>query len=202
MLRKLALIAVMTAGICLAQDAAPAAAEAVQPTPTPGRPARRPPIRTPGRPGRAGVPQQRRDSAPRTVPIERLKQSAAELLEMYDTDKDGKLSAEEKAVMEREMAEAERKARLARDYMRIKVIDVDGDLVISPEEEENSQQRLREAARKRIESRQQRRVPQGAQQQAAPAAPPVVPPAAPEAKAPEAPAAPPAPPAAPAAPVE
>jgi len=113
-----------------------------------------------------------------TMHLERLKQSAAELLEMYDADKDGKLSAEEKAVLEREMEEAERKARLARDYMRIKIIDVDGNLVISKEEEENSQQRLREEARKRIESMQQRRTPQGVQPPAAPA---------PGAKVPEAP---------------
>ncbi len=148
-----------------------------------------------------------------TVPLERLKQSAAELLEMYDVDKDGKLSADEKAVLEREMAEAERKARLARDYIRIKIIDVDGNLVISEEEEENSQQRLREEARKRIEALQQRRVPQGVQQLAVPAPEakaPTVPPEAkalaPEAKAPETkavpPAAPAAPPAAPAVPAK
>ncbi|MDD4097147.1 MAG: hypothetical protein PHC30_00110 [Lentisphaeria bacterium] len=120
--------------------------------------------------------------------MERMKQAAAELRELYDQDKDGQLSADEKAFMERDLAEADRKARLSRDYMRIKAVDVDGNLVISPEEEAGSQQRLREDARNRIEALQRQRARQAEQQQKpdtkapAPAAP------APAAPAPAAPA--------------
>ena len=189
MMRKLAFIAALATGVCQAQNAAPTAAETVKTAPVPTRPER--PARRPGGPNRTGVPQQRGNFAPAIVPMERMKQAAAELLGIYDTDKDGKLSADEKAVLEREMAEAENKARLARDYMRIKAIDVDGNLVISPEEEDNSQQRLREAARKRIEALQQNRAQQGVMPPV-PAAPAPAP--APEAKTPApAPAAPAAP---------
>ena len=168
-----------------AQEVAPEAVlEAGPPPARPHRPKRRQ-LRQEARPGqqRTGAPQrQRQENQASAEPIARIRQAAAELLQMYDKDKDGKLSEEEREAMEKDLAEAETKARLAREYWRVKAVDVDGDLVISPEEEKQSTQRLREAVRQRMEGMQKNR--ENLRRRERPAANAVAPPATDAAPAP------------------
>lgn len=88
--------------------------------------------------------------------VERLQTFAKELVALYDQNGDGKLDEAEKAAMEKELADIERKARLARFYPQIKAIDTDGDMIISPEEAAESQTKLREFQRQRMEERRNR----------------------------------------------
>lgn len=181
-MKKILLLGLMGA-CCLgfAQDVAPADA------PPPPPPAARP-----GGPGRGPGRGQGPGGAPAF--IERLQTSAKEILALYDLNGDGKLDEAEKAAMEKEFADIEKKARLARFYPQIKAIDTDGDMVISPEEAAEAPTKLREHQQKRIQERQNRpgvdergprnrppRPPRGAGQrggngQPPPAPPPVPPP--------------------------
>lgn len=89
--------------------------------------------------------------------IERLQSSAKELLALYDKNGDGKLDEAEKAAMDKELADIEVKARLARFYQQIKAIDTDGDMVISPEEAAEAPTKLQEFQRKRMEEMRRNR---------------------------------------------
>lgn len=166
-MKKLIFVALIAAsgGWLVAQTQAPEpnadqTLEAVQVAPTPAPPSQQPrperqlqPRRQGNRPAAeraGGTLRQRNENEASVEPIARIKQAAAELLKMYDLDKDGKLSDQERALMEKDLAEAETKARLAREYWRVKAVDVDGDLQISTEEEKESMQRLREAVRQRM----------------------------------------------------
>lgn len=89
--------------------------------------------------------------------IERLQSSAKELLALYDKNGDGKLDEAEKVAMDKELADIEVKARLARFYQQIKAIDTDGDMVISPEEAAEAPTKMQEFQRKRMEEMRRNR---------------------------------------------
>ncbi len=134
-MKKILMLGLM--GACcmgFAQDAAPADA----PPPPPA--------------GRRGGPG---PAAPAF--IERLQSSAKELLALYDKNGDGKLDEAEKTAMDKELADIEEKARLARFYQQVKAIDTDGDMVISPEEEAAAPAKLQEFQRKRMEEMRRNR---------------------------------------------
>jgi hypothetical protein len=128
--------------IGFAQDAAPGGGA--------GRPGGR-------RGGAAGGPGGPRQGATGPAFIERLQTSAKELLALYDKNGDGKLDEAERAAMEKEFADIEEKARLARFYQQIKAIDSDGDMVISAEEAEAAPAKLRELQRTRMEEMRRNR---------------------------------------------
>ncbi|NMA45729.1 MAG: hypothetical protein GX945_04135 [Lentisphaerae bacterium] len=143
-MKKILLLGLM--GACCLGFAQDAAAPADAPPP--------PPAARQGGPGRGPGRGQGPGGAPAF--IERLQTSAKEILALYDLNGDGKLDEAEKAAMEKEFADIEKKARLARFYPQIKAIDTDGDMVISPEEAAEAPVKLREHQQKRIQERQNR----------------------------------------------
>jgi hypothetical protein len=110
----------------------------------------------------ADAPPAGRRGGPRGIApafIERLQSTAKELLALYDKNGDGKLDEAEKAVMDKELADAEAKARLARFYQQIKAIDSDGDMVISAEESAEAPAKMQEFQQKRMEEMRRNRRP-------------------------------------------
>lgn len=140
-MKKILMLGLM--GACcmgFAQDAAPVAA--------PAAPAAPPPVA--GRRGPGGA----------AALLERLQGTAKELVALYDKNGDGKLDEAEKAAMDKDLADVEAKARLARFYQQLKVVDTDGDMVISPEEQAEAPKKLSEFQRTRMEEMRRQR-PEG-----------------------------------------
>ncbi len=121
-------------GIAIAQEApAPAAAPAAPPAPPANQQVPPPPAGKPGQPGnRPDHANMREQMLERQK--KRLDVAAKEIVEAYDTNKDGKLDEAEKAAMKADFAKVEKTARLARDYRIIERLDANGDMVLTAEE--------------------------------------------------------------------
>ncbi len=172
MIALLALLTVCTATLIAegnqpAPAAAPAAKESVLPP----------------RQGRPGRQRQRPDSPamnrkPPRQNTERLQRQMAELTEMYDADKDGALSAEEKAALNKDMETAKKLRQYIPSYDTIQTVDVNQDMKLSEDEIKEMPKRMREASRKRRQELRNRPRPNRAKRPA-PTAPPAAPAPAP-----------------------
>jgi len=132
MKKILTLLAFTCLGIAIAQEA-PAPAPAAPPPPQANQQLPPPPNGKPGQPGnRPNHANMREQMLERQR--KRLETSAKEIIEAYDTNKDGKLDEAEKAAMKAEFAKVEKITRLARDYRIIERLDANGDMVLTPEE--------------------------------------------------------------------
>ncbi|MDD3952570.1 MAG: hypothetical protein PHY82_01495 [Lentisphaeria bacterium] len=124
MKKFLTMTALLISGLLLAEEAP--AKEKVADVAKPVAP---PQMQRAGR--RGGNPQMQENM------IKRMRENAAALLKKYDADGDGKLNDAEKAALEKDMKLVEELFPLSITYKRMKVIDKDGDLVISDEEAAN-----------------------------------------------------------------
>ena len=124
MKKFLTMTALLISGLLLAEEA-PAKEKAADVA----KPVAPPQMQREGR--RGGNPQMQENM------IKRMRESSAVLLKKYDADGDGKLNDAEKAALEKDMKLVEELFPLSITYKRMKVIDKDGDLVISDEEAAN-----------------------------------------------------------------
>ncbi|MFA6815466.1 MAG: hypothetical protein WCS73_04140 [Lentisphaeria bacterium] len=74
--------------------------------------------------------------------LTRIKDGATKIIEKFDTDKDGTLSAAEKEGLETTIENAKEVLKMYRVYEIIKVVDTDGNLVISDEEAKEAPKKI------------------------------------------------------------
>jgi len=74
--------------------------------------------------------------------LSKIKEGVTQIIEKFDTDKDGTLSTTEKESMKSTLESAKEIIKLSRVYELVSVVDTDGNLVISDEEAKEAPKKI------------------------------------------------------------